>query len=327
MTLTEKMTLVPITGARADQLLEHINVARWDRGRPAALLRLVARLSDWPQWTPIRRSDLVGYLGRSRSEARYDHQVMIRLAGERVLQRTPKAGGDLWRVNPDLRQWHGVPGIPSWRAVVSLFLAGGPKNCASAGANRAGQSASAGVNGASLDPLDPAALSVGKWNPLTRNWTPLTRSPGETGVQLAPADAAGGAPIPFSSSTTSSYVNDDDEKRLVQAVEAVTGSAVWGAPRDLLCRLVVEHRDQADRLVELAGELLVGCRAPSRAAGVLAQAVEDGALDRPRAGVAADPVASRRRSLEAQIDAWERAGADPEDIERLKAQLEDLGAS
>lgn len=324
MAAIEKFTLSPIDGPRADLLLEHINLDRWMRGRPGELVRLVAYLSDWPQWAPIRPRDIGAYLERTPRQARYDHEVMVRLTSDRVLQRTARAAGDLWRVNPDLRHWRGVPGVPSWRSVVSLFSANARDNCARSWPNSPGQSVASAPVSPLQDTVEGVPLSATNMAGRARNMARHARRPGKTPAEPGAPRAAGSAAHYVSSITPSSYVDDDDAKRLIKAVrDAIGAPAVYGAPAELLGRVAAEHREQIGRLEELAGELLVGCRAPSRAASILAQAVEDGALDRPGPGL--DPLDAKRRSIEAQIRAWESAGADPEDIGKLQSQLEDLG--
>jgi hypothetical protein len=186
MTLNQKFKLVPVTGPRVDQLLEHVNLEKWQR--PAPLLRLVAYWSTYPQFAPISRSDIVAALGRSEAEARYDHAVMIRMAAQRILHRLP-GRPDAWRVNPDLLHWRGIPGIPSWRAVALSFLAGAPENRAPVSVNGAGRSVELSVNRPAFSPFPVHPLSVDPYHLAAHDQSFLAHLPGETppGLTLAGA--------------------------------------------------------------------------------------------------------------------------------------------
>lgn len=334
MTLERNLNLPAIDGARADALLTHINVDRWDRGRPAELLRLVAYLSDYPQWTPIRRSDIQAYLERSPSEAHYDHRVMIRLASERVLQRTSRAGGDLWRVNPDLRHWRGVPGIPSWRAVVALFLHPLSQKAARAAVNRAGQSAGPPVTSQGLETGESSGLSVANDHPLAHNYHPLAHRPGIIRAELPADGAPGERPSPYLSLIPSSSLEEPKEEeveKLVQTIREATGKGwIRGKQRAAVEQLCRDFPDHIAELIALAPVLIAREKVqwPSMAAVVLRERAAAGRWELEQSPEDSGAELARRKRLEELprlIATWEAAGAEPEAIARLRSELEDLG--
>ena len=333
MALSEKFNLIPIDGPRADRLLEHINVDRWDRGRPAELLRLVAYLSDYPQFTPIRPWQIRG-LGRTDRQARYDHEVMVRMASDRILQRTPTARGDLWRVNPDLRHWRGVPGIPSWRRVVSLFSDPLADTCAPGAPNTAGQSIVRTPYWPPEMDVDGVPLSATDLARRGRNMARGARRPGITPTEHGAPGARTSAPIPSSLIIPSSSLSQDQEEEaeaLIAAVAKATGKSwIRGRQREPLLQLCRDYPDHIDDLVHLAPVLIARehIEWPSMAAVVLREKAAGGCWELEPAEGEAEAAFQRdrrRQQLPRLIASAEQAGAEPEHIERLRSELKDLG--
>ena len=321
MTL-EKFNVPPITLRRADEILEHINVERWVR--PAELLRLVAYVSTWPQFAPIRRSDIVSMLGRTPRQAKHDHEVMCRLAEQRILQRVPRRT-DLWRVNPDLRHWVGVPGIPSWRSVVDIFLGSALDNCARVGPNAAGQSTAVRTATVQFEPGGEGVLSVTNLPRRARDWPRRARPPGETPPEKAPTRAEPGAPhYAFRSTTYFSHslkaregVSEHQQeaaKRLLAAVSRTVVTAIFGAPRDRIEAIGIDHAHHIDALISRLPAI-----AGLKTGTGVAQAIE---------GLAAE-LGARSSSDPAKRIATLRSlmATDPESprIDEWRAELEDLG--
>ena len=334
MATTEKFNIIPIDGPRADALLEHINVDRWDRGRPAELLRLVAYLSDYPSFAPIRPWHIRG-LGRTDRQARYDHQVMVRMTSDRILQRVPTPRGDLWRVNPDLRHWRGVPGIPSWRRVASLFSDPLIDICARPGPNRAGQRPYTAPCWSPEMEIDGVSVSVTDLASRARNMARGARRPGTTLGEPGAPGAPGSAPIPSYSLIPSSSCEEGQEEeasKLVQAVKEALGlEFIQGKGREPLVALCREFPDRIPELTALAPVIIRqgGIKWPSMVAVVLRERALTGRWELdplPEDREAELQREKRRRQLPGLIASAEQNGAEPGYIDQLRSELKDLGS-
>lgn len=332
MAATEKFTVIPIDGPRADALLEHINIDRWDRGRPAELLRLVAYLGNYPQWTAVWRWQIEG-LGRTARQARYDHEVMIRLAADRVLQRAARRGGDLWRVNPDLRHWRGVPGIPSWRRVVSLFSDPLSDICARSGPNRAGQRLVRMPDWSPFQDVEGVPLSATNLVTVARNMARGARSPGITQPEHGAPRAPGAPPIPSCLVIPSSSCEpgqEEEAEKLVEVVKTELGLAfLEGKQRDALVRLCRDYPEHVSDFVALAPAVIAagGLRWPSMVAVVLRERAATGRWElepTPDEANAEHARRKRRDQLPRLIASAREQGAEESYIDRLVSELEDL---
>lgn len=253
------MPLVSVLG----QILEHVDLERWER--PAQMLRLVATLQEGPNPVPLGRQ-LLEATGRTARQAKYDHEVLVRLAErDRVLMRWRGEGRrpDSWAL-ASIEKWRHVPWVTPRRDVLRAFLSPVPDEAVALWAKRAAQAVELGTDTPLLEALSKAGLSVNLRATTPRHRSTTPPLPGETGLGLGhnatePADSHHAYRSSLTSFENFSLTAGSERERSVpekqagerfrQVLEAKMGAETYG-------RLAAQVVDFGARYAERIDELL-----------------------------------------------------------------------
>lgn len=257
-------------------LLRHIRVADWGERR-AAMLRLVGELSIPGYCVKLDPIILEAMGGRSRDQARYDHDVLVELATERfrVLRRRRLGGKqpDAWEIRP-LPHWRNVPFYPSRAQVLSLFVRDVGDTDVALMWKRPGQGLAVRGDGVDLRGGGYGSMSVKPpmWHPHDHASTPQPERELDPQSPLNTTPSPGSLLIP--GIKTSSYVDDDDGRgSLVEAVRQTIGASwIRGTPARELEALAAQYSERLDELIAMARVVLRQTKAPSQAVIVLREA-------------------------------------------------------
>lgn len=317
------------------QLLEHIDVERWER--PAQLLRLIDVLREGPNPVPLSRQ-ILRAAGRTDRQAKYDHQVLVRLAErDRVLMRWRGSGRrpDSWQI-ADPTRWRNVPWISRRRDVISAFCGLGPDEAVVLWTKRAARAVGLGTNTPLLEALCEAGLSVNLRSTTPRHMSTTPQVEGGFDPLYVHNATALSGPIPItSSSEIHSLPNPptaeggsegfetkpDPGNMLLSVVQETVESAVFGPPAERIRGVGRRHPDRMEELYDFARSLkwvrtgtgaakaiveyesLMGC-APSPFSGHRAQRIQ-GLRNQLRILNQLDPGGSRAAEIEAELAALE----------------------
>lgn len=327
------------------RILEHVDLDHWDR--PAQLVRLVAQLAVPPLPVPIGR-DLLEALDRSPRQAKYDHDVLVRLADrDDVLLRWRGRGrqADAWRINPELARWRHVPWLTPRRTVLAAFFGPLPDEAVRLWAKRAGPGVRLGTDPAPIEVPTPPPSTLNVMASSARHMSTSAQSPGETPPQPVHKRTAPGGPHCFTNSLTSyvepttttaeqenqaEFMNRSAADKLAATVRRVVAGSVYGAPAAELDALAARHAAQIDELCRLAEENLRGFRAPPTAVAYLvrlAAAWHRGDLQpAPPASAPALAPEVRAANLRQRIANLVAVDPDDEHLVALREELDSLSA-
>ena len=317
------------------KLLEHVDIGRWQR--PAALLRVVALLSRPPCYVPLSPSVLVS-LGRTPTQAKYDHRVLVRLAEDRVLRRAVGRGRtpDCWAVNPDVTHWEHIPWLTPRAVLVRELLAPLWGDADPLWGVRAGQSPD-------LWGDTPLISEVRRF--LTSTLTPPDRtttvfhstttvgSPGQTGPSTHHYGSPSAPPVCSSESSRedslsrSEGASEDpltrEARTLIEAVRKASGAAwIRGVPAKRIAACIDPRPDMLGELLAVAD----ACRGARSFLSVIDALESSVAAVSNSAGAPGPGTAARleglRRHLQRTLE------FDPDcDVTDLLEQIEELQAA
>lgn len=245
------------------QVLEHVDLTKWER--PSELLRLIATLQEGPSPVPIGRKFLEA-LGRTRREARYDHEVLVRLADrDRVLLRWRGEGRrpDSWAVAP-LDRWRHVPWITPRRDVLAAFFSPLPDAAVALWTKRAAQAVALRTDTPLLEALQAAGLSVNLRSTTARHRSTTPQDAGETPLgSVHNATESGDSLHASRNLKIPSFLNErtKEDAELSQAAKAVIAAAcdshpdlrsIYGEPRQRIAQIVDDQPQQLARFLAAA---------------------------------------------------------------------------
>lgn len=281
------MPLISVLG----QVLEHIDLDRWER--PAQMLRLIATLQEGPNPVPLGRQ-LLEATGRSARQAKYDHEVLVRLADrDRVLMRWRGEGRrpDSWAVAP-IEKWRHVPWITPRRDVLRAFSSPLPDEAVALWAKRAAQAVELGTDTPLLKALSASGLSVNLRATTPRHMSTTPPLPGETPLGSVHNATDPAAPVnAFSSSLTTfenyslptgsererSVPETEAGEKLRRALEAKMGAHVYGRLAAQVVEFGASYAPRIDELLALVATIPPETRLIVGALPYLAEA-----MSRPR---------------------------------------------
>jgi hypothetical protein len=317
-----------------DQVLEHVDLARWGY-RKSQLVRLVATLQDGPNPAPLGRQMLQA-TGRSARQARYDHELLMRLSEDAVLMRWRGQGRrpDSWALAP-IESWRRVPWIGRRREVLRVF------SCPLPGATVGLWTKSPGRSG----PTPPETgenrwstthwMSVDDWSTTDPTTDPSAQSPVDGSVGVGSQSGGGTAPSPFPSVRVNSLPPYPPEReggsvdrpispgsRLLEAVRRAAQTDIVGAPAARIVAVGQAYPEMLGALVAYAGGM-GWVRAATMAARLIEEQAET--LARPASPeVAGEAVVANLRQRIANLAAL---APDDEHLPGMRAELEELERS
>lgn len=222
------------------QVLEHIDLERWGY-RKAELVRLVAILQEGPNPVPLGRQMLMA-MGRTHRQARYDHELLVRLSEDRVLIRWRGQGRqpDSWAVGP-VEGWRQIRWITPRREVIRAFSSPLPGAAVALWTKTAGQPCRSG-------PIDPENGWSTTTDPRSNHWSTTQQplDPTQRATLESPVDMVHNATAP-SAASPSSF--DSEFTPSLPPSQAGTGRGSEGGSADqgqdpgevLLAAVVANH--------------------------------------------------------------------------------------
>lgn len=290
--MDRKITNVTNIEKMVPAILDQVEIGKWER--KAALLGLVASITwEGGSWAQVGRREIATSFGREDRAARYDLELMHRMAEEdRVLRHSGhhagNAGLHLWRVDavgPEaLIQWRHVPWKTSRSEAIRRIRALCSAVTVAPVVESAGQPwCPVDLRGDFPPSADPD-LSVKEGPPAPRlgppapRNVPLTTGPRSTGATPPPAtDYAfrdtSYPSLPREGGRGPSCARERPAGELIAALSHAIACDVFGAPADRLDAWIEEHPEQLDSLV-------------ARASGMRGWRTATGAVDALLTGVA-----------------------------------------